>query len=144
MGRKERSLTGVAMTGVGYRLHGWRSEPRHIPPNAVAAAAFESLRHSGQGKASPVFPGCAGEAVQEARGRFKHAAKRAGLVDFKWHDLRHTFASWLVMAGVDLRTVVERMGHQTAQMTVRYAHLAPEHSASAVDRLLVLKPAQQN
>jgi site-specific recombinase XerD len=48
------------------------------------------------------------------------------------------------MAGVDLRTVVERMGHQTAQMTVRYAHLAPEHSASAVDRLLVLKPVRQN
>ena len=61
--------------------------------------------------------------------------KAAGLKDFTWHCLRHTFASRLVMAGVDLRTVQELMGHKTIQMTVRYAHLAPKHQLAAVQRL---------
>lgn len=111
-------------------------KPRHIPLNAVAVAAFESLKIEGQGKGSPVFPNGAGEAVQGARGWFKDAVTRAGLVDYTWHCNRHTFASRLVMAGVDLRTVGELLGHQTAQMTLRYAHLAPSHTANAVDRLV--------
>jgi len=48
---------------------------------------------------------------------------------------RHTFASRLVMAGVDLRTVQELMGHKTITMTVRYAHLAPAHQREAIERL---------
>jgi hypothetical protein len=49
--------------------------------------------------------------------------------------LRHTFASRLVMAGVDLRTVQELMGHKCIQMTVRYSHLAPKHTLAAVELL---------
>jgi site-specific recombinase XerD len=48
--------------------------------------------------------------------------------------LRHTFTSWLVMAGVDIRTVAQLTGHRTIQMTMRYAHLAPDHDQSAVYR----------
>ena len=109
---------------------------RHIPLNAVAVAAFEALKVEGQGKASPVFPNAAGEAISSPRGWFEDAVTRAGLADFTWHCNRHTFASRLVMHGVDLRTVGELMGHTTIQMTMRYAHLAPSHTASAVDRLL--------
>ena len=117
-------------------------KPRHIPLNAVALAAFEILFSKRQAKEQAVFPSNrGGDHVKGARGWFKDAAARAGLLDFTWHDLRHTFASRLVMGGVDLRTVGELMGHSTAQMTMRYAHLAPEHKASAVDALLVLKPA---
>jgi Phage integrase family len=58
-----------------------------------------------------------------------------GLPTFHWHDLRHTFASRLVMAGVDIRTVQELMGHKTIQVTMRYAHLAPAHQLEAVQRL---------
>ena len=49
--------------------------------------------------------------------------------------LRHTFASGLVMAGVDIRTVQELMGHKSIAMTVRYSHVAPKHSLAAVERL---------
>jgi site-specific recombinase XerD len=59
----------------------------------------------------------------------------AGLSGFTWYCLRHTFASRLVMAGVDLRTVAELMGLKTIQMTMRYAHLAPAHKLAAVERL---------
>ncbi len=59
----------------------------------------------------------------------------AGLSGFSWHCLRHTFASRLVMAGVDIRTVQELLGHKTIAMTVRYSHLAPKHALAAVERL---------
>jgi hypothetical protein len=66
---------------------------------------------------------------------FRRACRAAGITDFHWHDLRHTFASHLVMAGVDLRTVQELLGHKTLEMTLRYSHLAPAHKAAAVSRL---------
>ena len=65
---------------------------------------------------------------------FEDAVENAKLVGFTWHDLRHTFASRLVMAGVDLRTVAELLGHKKIQMTMRYAHLAPQHKLAAVEK----------
>lgn len=72
----------------------------------------------------------------DPRDWFEPAVEKAGLKNYTWHCNRHTFASRLVMAGTDIRTVAQRMGHSTIQMTMRYAHLAPEHTQTAVDRLV--------
>ncbi|MCX8070093.1 MAG: site-specific integrase [Thermodesulfovibrionales bacterium] len=66
---------------------------------------------------------------------FSRACKRAGITDFHFHDLRHTFASHLVMSGVDLTTVSRLLGHKDIKMTLRYSHLAPDHVSNAVNVL---------
>ena len=66
---------------------------------------------------------------------FKPAVQRSGIKDFRWHDLRHTFASRLAMAGVDIRTIADLLGHRSIQMTMRYAHLSPGHRMDAVRAL---------
>jgi hypothetical protein len=62
------------------------------------------------------------------------ALEQAQIQGANWHTLRHTFASRAVMAGVDIRTVQELMGHSTVTMTMRYAHLSPAHLKRAVNR----------
>jgi len=115
---------------------------RHIPLNAEARAAFERLRKARIGDGpipiapeGPIFVGQGEKRLQGPRHWFEDSVKKAGMRNFTWHDLRHTFASRLVMADVDIRTVAELMGHKKIQMTMRYAHLAPEHKLVAVERL---------
>jgi len=76
-----------------------------------------------------------GERYLDVKRSFKTALRRSKIQDFKFHDLRHTFASHLVMAGVDLTTIKELLGHKTLTMTLRYSHLAPSHKVKAVDIL---------
>lgn len=63
------------------------------------------------------------------------ARKRTEMLHVHWHDLRHTFASWLVQAGVSILEVKELMGHSTIEVTMRYAHLAPDSLAKAIAKL---------
>jgi len=66
---------------------------------------------------------------------FRKVIKKAGIKDFRFHDLRHTFASWLVMKGVNLKTIQELLGHKDNRMTLRYSHLSPEIKKQAVEML---------
>ncbi len=66
---------------------------------------------------------------------FRSACKKAGIEDFRFHDLRHTFASYLVMRGVDFYTVQELMRHSSPKMTKRYAHLSPEHIRKELEKV---------
>lgn len=81
-----------------------------------------------------VFANQAGERLVKFDELFRKALKLAGIVDFRIHDLRHTFASWLVSEGVDLIKVRDLLGHSSITMTERYAHLMPNklHDAVAV------------
>ena len=90
-------------------------------------------------KGAFVFPSATEETPIDAQNFvnrvFLPALKAAKIEGFTWHCLRHTFASRLVMAGVDIRTVQELLGHKTLAMTLRYSHLSPEHQLDAVQRL---------
>ncbi|MBI5193834.1 MAG: site-specific integrase [Nitrospirae bacterium] len=76
-----------------------------------------------------------GKPYKEVKRSFASACKKAGIKDFRFHDLRHTFASHLVMSGVDLTTVSKLMGHKSLTMTLRYSHLAQSHINKAVNIL---------
>ena len=83
-----------------------------------------------------VFPGNGKSGrLDNVKRSFRAALEDAGIEDFRFHDLRHTFASHMVMAGVDLNTVRELMRHKTLDMTLRYAHLAPEHKQGALAKI---------
>ncbi len=73
--------------------------------------------------------------TRSLRTAFENAVKTARLDDVTFHTLRHTFASWAMMRGVSLRELQELLGHSSLAMTMRYAHLAPEHLRTAVSRL---------
>lgn len=72
---------------------------------------------------------------RDVKKSFHSACRRAKIVDFHFHDLRHTAASHLLMCGVDLTTVKEILGHKSITMTLRYAHLAPSHKVEAMKKL---------
>jgi site-specific recombinase XerD len=117
-------------------------DTRHIPLNQIALSAFRQLRKDGP-RAEWVFVNSEGNQLRNQRDWFDRVLENTKLPNYTWHCNRHTFASRLVMAGVDLRTVGELLGHRTFQMTLRYAHLAADHKESAVDRLCDTAPARQ-
>ena len=117
---------------------------REIPINQTLRNTLQGLiRHIH----SPyVYTNKEGERFKEIKRSFNSALRRSGIKDFTFHDLRHTFASQLVMAGIDLTTIKELLGHKTLAMTLRYAHLAPSHKQKAVEMLdntLHAKPTKQ-
>lgn len=117
--------------------HTKNGSERHIPLNTVAVEALERLGRIAPASNPSVFLTMRGERLKTPRTWFGDVVAASGLSDISWHILRHTFVSRLVMAGVDLRTVMELAGHKSMAMTLRYSHLAPEHTASAVERIVV-------
>ncbi|MDG4551967.1 MAG: site-specific integrase [Candidatus Contendobacter sp.] len=136
-GMRKGELLGLAWGQVDFEhglivLEGRQTKSgkrRAIPLNGPALAALES-RRAVAGAAPLVFGG-----VKDVKRSFTHACQLAGITDFRFHDLRHTFASWLVQAGVPLPEVRDLLGHASIEMTERYAHLAPERLRGAVARL---------
>lgn len=139
-GMRKGEILGLKWDNIDLR-HGFilldrtkNGERREVPINGTLRTVLQSLTRR-LDIPYVFFDPNTGKAYQNVKRSFQTALKRIGKRDFKFHDLRHTFASQLVMAGVDLTTVKELLGHKTVSMTLRYAHLAPAHKVKAVDIL---------
>jgi integrase len=122
-------------------------EGRRIPMNRIVRETLQTVRReqiqSAQDQkegtreilSSWVFCAPQGGFLHNFKRDWHPALRRTGIVDFHWHDTRHTAASRLVMAGVDLYTVKEILGHKTIVMTQRYSHLSPGHQRMALEKL---------
>lgn len=110
---------------------------REIPINMALEEMFNGMPHSIE--SDYVFTDKNGNPYKEVKHSFATALRKANICDFRFHDLRHTFASHLIMNGVNLVSVKELLGHRDLSMTMRYAHLAPGFKRKAVnviDKLL--------
>lgn len=111
---------------------------RHVPLNSEALSALKRWQKQ-TANTKYIFVNKKNEPFDNVKTSWTKILKFAKIENFRWHDMRHHFASRLVMSGVDLNTVRELLGHSDLSMTLRYAHLAPEHKAIAVEKLVSLK-----
>ncbi|MFC1804294.1 tyrosine-type recombinase/integrase [Candidatus Omnitrophota bacterium] len=108
-------------------------ENREIPINTeVKEVLIQTKKHP---ESPYVFCSPDGKPYKDIRKSFYAACRKAGITDFRFHDLRHTYGSQLAMCGVDLKTISELMGHKSVRMTERYTHITPGHKRHAVERL---------
>lgn len=140
------------------------NESREIPINDTLALLFQKIRKDQQLRSQYVFTYAASEdklvdlkPVRERKkpapvpdrllnlkSSFSSAVKRAGIENFTFHDLRHTFASHFVMHGGSLRALQQILGHRKIETTMRYAHLSPDHKIKAVNLLNGLTAPSEN
>lgn len=110
-------------------------EGRAVNLNSILKAALKQLKDRSRGEY--VFSKPDGSPYKSIRSAFKTACKHAKLSGVTPHTLRHTFASRLAMAGVDLRTIQELGGWKELEMLQRYAHLSPNHKSEAVEKIAI-------
>ena len=133
---RDIDLNRCVLTAVGGTTKAGNT--RHIPLTDEAVDILKTWKKPDNDPSDLVFPGRTGKPFYTLKTAWANLLSDAKIASFRWHDLRHTFASKLVQAGVDLNTVRELMGHADIKMTLRYAHLAPAHLADAIKKL---KPA---
>lgn len=109
-------------------------ETRHIPLNSESIDVLKKWLSQSVGT-EWVFPGKEQEQLNTIKTAWRGLISKAKTKDFRFHDLRHSFASKLVMRGIPLNTVRDLLGHSDLKTTLRYAHLAPDHKADAVEAL---------
>jgi integrase len=115
-------------------------EPLHVPVNDVALTALKTVRARGDREGRIFLSQRSGQPLQHPRHWFEPALIEAKISGFHWHDLRHTFASRLRMAGTALEDIADLLGHKSLMMTKRYAHLGPSRLHEVVARLSGMKP----
>ena len=133
--RKEEVLGlkwGRIRNGPLYLTETKSGKGRQIPVNERLDEVLKELRRTNQLKSPYVFCDAEGRRFKNVKRSLAGACRRAGIEDFTFHDLRHTFASHLIMNGVGLKAVQELLGHADMTMTMRYAHLSQDHLRDAV------------
>lgn len=108
-------------------------EIRHVPINSLLMKTLKSVINNTDSEY--LFVGPTGEPVKSVKQGFWAALRRSGIPHIRFHDLRHSFGSNLSMAGVDIATIQELMGHKDISTTKRYLHPSPKHKKEAVERL---------
>jgi integrase len=121
--------------GVIYLTETKSGKARQIPINDRLAEVLKEVRRGNQLKSPYVFCDSQGRRFMEVKRSFASACRKAGIEAFRFHDLRHTFASELFMIGASLKAVQELLGHASLAMTMRYAHLSHEHLKDSVNLL---------
>ena len=110
-------------------------EAAHVPLNDAALAALKAAFKRGNGRGRVFRSPRTGEPLRDAKHWFEDAVADAKLKNFRWHDLRHTFASRLRMKGAPLEDIADLLGHKSLTMTRRYAHLGPNRLHEVVSLL---------
>jgi integrase len=115
-------------------------DSRGVPITETMIGVLQNIRaeQDASGQKSPwVFPSpVTGKPMRyDTNTAWRTAQRKSGIEDFRFHDLRHTTASYLRMAGVDLLTIKEILGHKDIRMTARYAHISPTHRLDAIGKL---------
>ena len=115
---------------------------RTIHLNADALAAIKSVQRPGQKPSDRIFsredhkkPSQRKQERFDTRSWFVPCLAEAKIMGYVWHCNRHTFCSWLAMAGTTIKEIQELAGHKTITMSARYAHLSPDHKLSVLDRI---------
>lgn len=117
-------------------LHETKNGERRVVP--LSGKALELLKAHAKVRrlnTSLLFPGKNPQKPMDLRTPWESALKKAGIEDFRFHDLRHSAASYLAMNGASLAEIAEVLGHKTLQMVKRYAHLSEAHSAGVMERM---------
>jgi integrase len=119
--------------GLIYLLRTKNGERRDVPMNTSVTTALKD--HPRHPTSDFVFCGADGLPLRNIDKTYKKLLKQTGITDFRFHDLRHTFASRLAMKSIDLNMIRELLGHKSISMTLRYSHLSPGHKKKAVEVL---------
>lgn len=105
---------------------------RNVPINDLVVDALMGIKHESE---YVFYNPETKDRIKDVKTAFKAACRRADITDLRFHDLRHTAATYMVMGGVDLVTVAEILGHSDLKMVMRYAHPTPENKRKAVETL---------
>ncbi len=117
-------------------LHKTKNDERRALP--LAGPALDEVKKLSQTRridTNLLFPNPSGKKPIEIRPSWDRALKEAQIENFRFHDLRHSAASYLAMSGASLAEIAEILGHKTLQMVKRYSHLSEQHTASVVSRM---------
>jgi len=139
-GLRKSNVTGLLWSQVDLErrcawVHADQAKARKAIDVPLSNAAVVVLRGQLGKHASHVFSYRGNPIAMPNNSAWDKALKRASIEDFRWHDLRHTWASWHVQAGTPLHVLQELGGWESVEMVRRYAHLSSEHLANYVDRL---------